>query len=709
MAEETKTENLGCELHSFERNRYFYGKLLTVQDFEIEQRYLIGKDHLINSHVHGAGIVCGLELTDPDVDNGTLFVNVTAGVALDCCGNEIIVSKPINHLRVRGTPQEGLNYLYLYYVECVKQPMPALTNASTCEEVCCYNRIQESYEVRVSAAPPTLADAEFLGDVVHLQVSGDPAPLVGARIEALQNGVVQAFTLTDAEGHYSLAVVAGTYDIRASATGYQPVTEANRSVATGSTLSIDFTLEPATESPNPATLCQDITQRYYAEHLRVCPQCQDPKVLLAVVNMSPGGGQPSINQADTRRYRSIVYSNPMLHDLLCDHVADFHNPHQTTAADVKALQSINNVGNVGGGPHVSNVDLTSSNGTVQINPDPTSQHIDLTTTPAVNVTSVGPTPVVGNSLNFAREDHVHDLTNGVVQRVHLNNEVITNLLTSDGTITVTPDTAARTIALRTTPATSVTSVGASAQIGTSLHFAREDHVHNVRINDRGPDANGAFRLSAGANVSITPGALANELIIAAAGGGTAIDVPSGRVIFLRMNGLGEIRESPPIDHGLRAEHIAIVLALELGPEGINRFRVMGDTDAFPPPTQAGSESPLMWAVHADATPELFRIILQDRRPFGRSEDPPPPIDFVIRWWAIPKTVDRDDVPVPPNDDRVSVPDDFLVGGITLRPGITINNLAAELRVERAEIEEQLQRLAEAGRIRIDPGERLFPA
>jgi hypothetical protein len=300
MAEETRTDNLGCELHPFERNRYFYGKLLTVQDFETEQRYLIGKDHLINSHVHGAGIVCGLELTDPEVDNGTLFVNVTAGVALACCGNEIVVSKPSTHLRVRGTPQEGLNYLYLCYVECVKQPMPALANASTCEEVCCYNRIQESYEIRVSADPPVLADAEFQGTVVQPQVSGDPVPLLGARIEALQNGLVQATTLTDAAGHYSLAVVAGTYDIRASATGYQSVTEANRSVATGSSLSIDFTLTPAADSPDPANLCENITQQYYAAHLRVCPQCQDPKVLLAVVNMPTGGGQPSASIKRTR-------------------------------------------------------------------------------------------------------------------------------------------------------------------------------------------------------------------------------------------------------------------------------------------------------------------------------------------------------------------------------------------------------------------------
>ena len=104
MAEETRIEAVGCALHPFERNRYFYGKLLTVRDFETDQRYMIGKDHLINSHVQGSGIVCGLELREIHRENGNLFVDLTAGVALDCCGNEIVVSKAVNRLPVRGTP-----------------------------------------------------------------------------------------------------------------------------------------------------------------------------------------------------------------------------------------------------------------------------------------------------------------------------------------------------------------------------------------------------------------------------------------------------------------------------------------------------------------------------------------------------------------------------------------------------------------------------
>ncbi len=49
-----------ANLFPFERNRYFYGKLLTVRDFEVEQRYHSGKRALLNRLVHGAGVVCGL-------------------------------------------------------------------------------------------------------------------------------------------------------------------------------------------------------------------------------------------------------------------------------------------------------------------------------------------------------------------------------------------------------------------------------------------------------------------------------------------------------------------------------------------------------------------------------------------------------------------------------------------------------------------------
>ena len=40
----------------FERNRYFYGKLLTVRDFESEQKYFNDKSRLLNRLLFGSGV-----------------------------------------------------------------------------------------------------------------------------------------------------------------------------------------------------------------------------------------------------------------------------------------------------------------------------------------------------------------------------------------------------------------------------------------------------------------------------------------------------------------------------------------------------------------------------------------------------------------------------------------------------------------------------
>ncbi|MFH0957129.1 MAG: hypothetical protein V1897_00340, partial [Pseudomonadota bacterium] len=87
MAEQQKDI---CTLRKFERNRYFYGKLLTVRDFETEQNYFRGKDALINRIIHGGGIACGLEVT---IQEDEPTIDISPGVAIDCCGREIVVQE----------------------------------------------------------------------------------------------------------------------------------------------------------------------------------------------------------------------------------------------------------------------------------------------------------------------------------------------------------------------------------------------------------------------------------------------------------------------------------------------------------------------------------------------------------------------------------------------------------------------------------------
>jgi hypothetical protein len=73
------------------RNRYFYGKLLTVRDFETEQRYAGVKRRLNNRVINGAGVICGFGVTVGD--EATLIIE--SGLALDYLGREIVLDEPL--------------------------------------------------------------------------------------------------------------------------------------------------------------------------------------------------------------------------------------------------------------------------------------------------------------------------------------------------------------------------------------------------------------------------------------------------------------------------------------------------------------------------------------------------------------------------------------------------------------------------------------
>jgi hypothetical protein len=75
---------------AFERPRYFAGKLLTAEDFELEQRYHIEKRWLLNRMLHGSGVVSGLSVAAGEGGN----VTVAPGFALDPYGRELLLCDP---------------------------------------------------------------------------------------------------------------------------------------------------------------------------------------------------------------------------------------------------------------------------------------------------------------------------------------------------------------------------------------------------------------------------------------------------------------------------------------------------------------------------------------------------------------------------------------------------------------------------------------
>lgn len=151
-----------CKLNRFERNRYFHGKLMTARDMEAEQKYHADRLDTVTRYVTGDGIVCGLEATvEQDEKTGEFTVIVQPGLALDCCGRQIIVENetPVNLNRPTNDPI----HLYLTYDECVKETVPVPGSESACEEECEYNRVLEIFDVVYGNQPDEegIRDIEF--------------------------------------------------------------------------------------------------------------------------------------------------------------------------------------------------------------------------------------------------------------------------------------------------------------------------------------------------------------------------------------------------------------------------------------------------------------------------------------------------------------------------------------------------------------------
>jgi hypothetical protein len=196
------TECRECTLSSQERLNYFTGQFLAERDFRAEQGYHIGKGLQHNRYLHGWGTVCGLRVKQhPTPECRNRIIIIEPGLALDCCGREIVVpeemSVPITKYLIpaesgeaglSSTPQDlkkgkklaahanvelgcgkvvkgshmvsGNNtlaessgkhlLLSLCYNECKTEYVPSLYSECGCvENQCEANRVHEGFEVSV--------------------------------------------------------------------------------------------------------------------------------------------------------------------------------------------------------------------------------------------------------------------------------------------------------------------------------------------------------------------------------------------------------------------------------------------------------------------------------------------------------------------------------------------------------------------------------
>jgi len=70
------------------RPRFFAGQLLTEEDLNRLEHYIIEKNKLHNRYLHGWGVVCGLEVLCNPCHN---LVTVKSGYALSPCGEDVVV------------------------------------------------------------------------------------------------------------------------------------------------------------------------------------------------------------------------------------------------------------------------------------------------------------------------------------------------------------------------------------------------------------------------------------------------------------------------------------------------------------------------------------------------------------------------------------------------------------------------------------------
>ncbi len=151
-------------LYPFERNRYFYGKLLTVRDFESEQKYFNDKRRLLNRLLFGSGVLSGMQVVA--VDDKTISVEM--GVAIDYIGREVVIPSPVT---LKLSMIEGFTnneykknvYLCVAYDEKGKEPVHSVGNSSVRnDEVSEYNRVLESYRLFIMEEAPAPSSFEFV-------------------------------------------------------------------------------------------------------------------------------------------------------------------------------------------------------------------------------------------------------------------------------------------------------------------------------------------------------------------------------------------------------------------------------------------------------------------------------------------------------------------------------------------------------------------
>ncbi|HEX8749240.1 MAG TPA: hypothetical protein VF717_18835, partial [Pyrinomonadaceae bacterium] len=298
---------------------------------------------------------CGLYLKE-NTDGG---FTLGAGAAIDCCGREIVVGSDytktdltdLDGYREEIVTQQQTIYLCLMYDECIREPIRAQANASSCADVCDYNRIREGFKIVIKTTPPAAAsdfcevtsskkivfeDARLRlervaplwvnpKDVFEVQLIATPKNVSATLVVEAEETFSPAGQLTVVQGISSLThrvsfsltqsggALTKTYLLRAGETIVDAGIKAN----------IFFPLSTQQSAEDQSTTVQVKAERisdliaakiFNDEEAGACPSCKEDHCLyLASAKL----GEES-KLTDVKRFPSdqYVYNNPLLFELL---------------------------------------------------------------------------------------------------------------------------------------------------------------------------------------------------------------------------------------------------------------------------------------------------------------------------------------------------------------------------------------------------------
>lgn len=131
----------------FSRPRFFDGRLLTAQDLQAEQAYHREKARFRNLHLHGTGVISGLEI---QIGRDRTSITITPGYAIDGYGRDICVP---DNLSIAVPPESKGLSVWIRYIETASAPVPGSSSSITLENQAVNACIEEGFEIDFNSIP----------------------------------------------------------------------------------------------------------------------------------------------------------------------------------------------------------------------------------------------------------------------------------------------------------------------------------------------------------------------------------------------------------------------------------------------------------------------------------------------------------------------------------------------------------------------------